>query len=211
MLTARADLMRPTSTLIGPPDRAAVQDFVAGRRRPAGSRPADMGGEPVDARSQADPDRRSAELLHLCALGPVPSRRRPALGRAARRAERQGAAPDGDGDAEIASLAQAHAVRTPKGLEPVSDLTGGSMYHADMSLAQLVPWRPTLSLARYRTPIPGLWLTGAAAYPVGSVNGISGKLAAKAVLKAGRALQICSARSGGGNCAANLAQRLGCL
>jgi len=60
----------------------------------------------------------------------------------------------------------------------------GNSAHVDMSLSQLGPWRPIPSLAGYRTPVPGLWHTGAGAHPIPAVNGWSGRTAARTVLGA---------------------------
>jgi beta-carotene ketolase (CrtO type) len=38
-------------------------------------------------------------------------------------------------------------------------------------------------LAGYRTPIPGLWHTGAGAHPMGGVHGWAGRTTARTVLK----------------------------
>jgi len=53
----------------------------------------------------------------------------------------------------------------------------------DMSLNQLGPNRPSPALAGYRTPIPGLWHTGAGAHPMGGVHGWAGRTTARTVLK----------------------------
>ena len=58
-------------------------------------------------------------------------------------------------------------------------------FHTDMSLSQMGPWRPTPSLAGYRTPIKGLYHSGAGAHPMGTVNGWSGRTVARMLL-AGR-------------------------
>jgi beta-carotene ketolase (CrtO type) len=60
----------------------------------------------------------------------------------------------------------------------------GHLYHADLTLSQLGPWRPIPSLAGYRTPVEHLWHTGAGAHPMPGVNGWSGRSAARTVLKA---------------------------
>lgn len=60
----------------------------------------------------------------------------------------------------------------------------GSITHVDMSMDQMGPWRPTRSLAGYRTPVAGLWHTGAGAFPAGGVHGWSGRTTARTVLKA---------------------------
>ena len=58
-------------------------------------------------------------------------------------------------------------------------------FHVDMSLAQMGPWRPTRSLAGYRTPIKGLYHAGAGAHPMGTVNGWSGRTVARMILAEG--------------------------
>ena len=55
-------------------------------------------------------------------------------------------------------------------------------FHTDMSLSQMGPWRPTPSLAGYRTPIKGLYHSGAGAHPMGTVNGWSGRTVARMLL-----------------------------
>ena len=50
----------------------------------------------------------------------------------------------------------------------------GNIYHVDMLLSQIGPWRPTPSLSGYRTPMEGLWHTAAGAHPVGGLFGWSG-------------------------------------
>jgi beta-carotene ketolase (CrtO type) len=59
----------------------------------------------------------------------------------------------------------------------------GNIYHVDMLLWQMGPWRPTPSLAGYRTPIRGLWHTAAGAHPVGGLSGWSGRTTARTILQ----------------------------
>jgi beta-carotene ketolase (CrtO type) len=56
--------------------------------------------------------------------------------------------------------------------------------HVEMSLDQLAGFRPSPSLAGYRTPIGGLFLTGAGTHPGGGVTGVPGRNAAAVVLEA---------------------------
>jgi beta-carotene ketolase (CrtO type) len=56
--------------------------------------------------------------------------------------------------------------------------------HVEMSVDQLLAFRPSPSLARYRTPIDGLFLTGAGTHPGGGVTGVPGRNAATVVLDA---------------------------
>ena len=58
----------------------------------------------------------------------------------------------------------------------------GNPNHLDMTIDQLFSLRPAPGFSRYRTPIPGLYLSGAGTHPGGGVHGMPGKLAASAVL-----------------------------
>jgi len=59
---------------------------------------------------------------------------------------------------------------------------GAHPMHVDIALDQLGPFRPTRRLADHRTPIAGLYLSGAGTSPTGGIAGTPGRLAAKAVL-----------------------------
>ena len=58
----------------------------------------------------------------------------------------------------------------------------GNPNHVDMTIDQLFSLRPAPGFARHRTPVPGLYLSGAGTHPGGGVHGMPGKLAAEAVL-----------------------------
>ena len=53
--------------------------------------------------------------------------------------------------------------------------------HIEMSVDQLLAARPSPSLARYRTPVAGLYLTGAGTHPGGGVTGLPGRNAAREI------------------------------
>lgn len=55
--------------------------------------------------------------------------------------------------------------------------------HVEMSVDQLLGNRPSPSLSGYRTPIAGLYLSGAGTHPGGGVTGVPGRNAAAAVLE----------------------------
>jgi beta-carotene ketolase (CrtO type) len=59
----------------------------------------------------------------------------------------------------------------------------GNALHADMTLAQMGPWRPMPALSGYRTPVDRLWHTGAGAHPVPGVGGWPGRTTAREVLR----------------------------
>jgi phytoene dehydrogenase-like protein len=73
-------------------------------------------------------------------------------------------------------------VLAPPDLEQVFNLTGGNIFQGAMTPGQLFAFRPVPGHARYRTPLRGLYLCGAAAHPGGGVMGIPGLNAARAIL-----------------------------
>ena len=76
----------------------------------------------------------------------------------------------------------ARQVLTPIDLERVFNLTGGNIFQSAMTPSQLFAFRPVPGYARYRTPIRGLYLCGAAAHPGGGVMGTPGLNAAREIL-----------------------------
>ncbi len=74
-------------------------------------------------------------------------------------------------------------VLAPPDLERIFGLTGGNLFHGAMSLDRLFFLRPLPGWARYRTPIPGLYLCGAGTHPGGGVMGACGRNAAGEVLR----------------------------
>jgi len=73
-------------------------------------------------------------------------------------------------------------VLAPPDLERVFNLTGGNIFQGAMTPGQLFAFRPVPGYARYRTPIPGLYLCGSAAHPGGGVMGTPGFNAAREIL-----------------------------
>jgi phytoene dehydrogenase-like protein len=73
-------------------------------------------------------------------------------------------------------------VLTPPDLERVFNLTGGNIFQGAMTPGQLFAFRPVPGHARYRTPLRGLYLCGAAAHPGGGVMGTPGLNAAREIL-----------------------------
>ncbi|MGH9223458.1 MAG: phytoene desaturase family protein [Acidimicrobiales bacterium] len=66
---------------------------------------------------------------------------------------------------------------TQQGLWP-----GAHPMHLDITLDQLGPLRPTRALGHHRTPVEGLYLSGAGTNPAGGICGTPGRLAAEALL-----------------------------
>ena len=67
-------------------------------------------------------------------------------------------------------------------LERRFGLTGGNIFHGEITPDQSFDLRPVSGYADYRTPLPGLYLCGSGAHPGGGVTGIPGHNAAKTVL-----------------------------
>ena len=72
---------------------------------------------------------------------------------------------------------------TPLDLERRFGITGGNIFHGEMSLDQMFVMRPVAGWARYRTPVQGLYLCGSGAHPGGGVMGAPGYNCAKAMLR----------------------------
>jgi phytoene dehydrogenase-like protein len=84
----------------------------------------------------------------------------------------------------LESLVSGRQVLTPTDLEETFGLTGGHVFHGEMTLDQLFTMRPLLDWAQYRTPIRGLYLCGSGTHPGGGVTGASGANASREILKA---------------------------
>jgi phytoene dehydrogenase-like protein len=74
-------------------------------------------------------------------------------------------------------------VQTPEDLETELGLVGGNVMHLEMALDAMFALRPLPELSGYRTPLGGLYLSGASTHPGGGVSGASGRSAAKVVLR----------------------------
>jgi phytoene dehydrogenase-like protein len=59
---------------------------------------------------------------------------------------------------------------------------GAHPMHLDISLDQLGPFRPTKRLGGHRTPVEGLYVSGAGTNPTGGIAGTPGRSAAKVLL-----------------------------
>jgi len=83
----------------------------------------------------------------------------------------------------IRSIVEHRQVLTPLDLERRFGITGGNIFHGEMSLDQMFVMRPVAGWARYRTPIQGLYLCGSGAHPGGGVMGAPGYNCAREMLK----------------------------
>lgn len=83
----------------------------------------------------------------------------------------------------IRSIIEHRQVLTPLDLERRFGITGGNIFHGEMSIDQMFVMRPVAGWARYRTPIGGLYLCGSGAHPGGGVMGAPGYNCAREMLK----------------------------
>ena len=74
-------------------------------------------------------------------------------------------------------------ILTPLDLERTFGITGGNIMQGAMPLHQLYCFRPVAGWADHRTPVPGLYLCGAASHPGGGVMGACGRNAATEILR----------------------------
>lgn len=71
-------------------------------------------------------------------------------------------------------------VQSPTDIERELGMIGGNIMHVEMSLDQMMMWRPIPALSGHRVPgSPGLYLTGASTHPGGGVSAASGRSAAR--------------------------------
>ena len=77
---------------------------------------------------------------------------------------------------------QGVAVRTPALMARELRWPGAHPMHLDVTPDQLGPLRPTARLAGHRTPVAGLYVSGAGTAPTGGIAGAPGRGAARAVL-----------------------------
>jgi phytoene dehydrogenase-like protein len=77
------------------------------------------------------------------------------------------------------------AVRTlsPRGIEESFRAPQGNVYHVDPIVTRFGPTRPAQGLAGYKTPVPGLYLSGSGTHPTAGINGMPGMNAANVMIK----------------------------
>jgi phytoene dehydrogenase-like protein len=83
----------------------------------------------------------------------------------------------------LPSLIESHQIITPQDLEDTYGLTGGHIFHGELSLDQFFTMRPLLDWARYKTPIQNLYLCGSGTHPGAGLTGGSGANAAREIVK----------------------------
>ncbi len=73
-------------------------------------------------------------------------------------------------------------IMTPDDLEKIFGLTGGHIFHGELTLPQLFFMRPSPQWANYRTPIKDLWMCGSSCHPGGCITGAPGRNAALEII-----------------------------
>jgi phytoene dehydrogenase-like protein len=76
-----------------------------------------------------------------------------------------------------------HQTLSPLDLERRFGITGGNIFHGEMSLDQMFVLRPLAGWAKYRTPVRNLYLCGSGSHPGGGVMGAPGHNCAREILK----------------------------
>ncbi|MDT7669059.1 MAG: hypothetical protein QOC74_1842 [Pseudonocardiales bacterium] len=74
-------------------------------------------------------------------------------------------------------------VESPTEMTARTNVPNGNVYHVDMTLMRIGPFRPALGFGGYRMPVPGLYLSGAGTHPGPSVSGLPGQQAARTLLR----------------------------
>lgn len=84
---------------------------------------------------------------------------------------------------DIGGLIVARETLTPLDFERGWGLTGGQIFHGELSLDQFFTMRPLLGFGHYQTPIKGLYLCGSGSHPGTGLTGGSGMNAAREILR----------------------------
>ena len=74
-------------------------------------------------------------------------------------------------------------VMTPVDLAERFRVPDGNVYHVDAGLMRFGPLRPAAGMAGYRSPVPGLYLSGGGTHPSAGICGIPGQLTARVVAR----------------------------
>jgi phytoene dehydrogenase-like protein len=85
---------------------------------------------------------------------------------------------------DIKSLIVAAETLTPLDFERGWGLSGGHIFHGELSLDQFFTMRPLLGYGQYRTPLRGLFLCGSGTHPGTGLTGGSGLNAAREMARA---------------------------
>jgi phytoene dehydrogenase-like protein len=83
----------------------------------------------------------------------------------------------------FAAIVLARSIRNPRQTEEDNpSLVGADLGGGSLELDQQLIFRPAPELCRHRTPLRGLYVSGSSVHPGGSVQGMGGRSAARALL-----------------------------
>lgn len=83
----------------------------------------------------------------------------------------------------LEELEIARRTLTPRDLEQRFGAPDGNVYHVDPIITRFGPARPAMGLGGYKTPVPGLYLSGSGTHPIAGINGMPGMNAAKTLIR----------------------------
>lgn len=83
----------------------------------------------------------------------------------------------------IEDLEIARRPLAPPDIEKRFHAIDGSVYHVEPYLTRFGPGRPMAGMANYKTPIPGLYLSGSGTHPSAGISGMPGRNAAQSFIK----------------------------
>jgi phytoene dehydrogenase-like protein len=72
---------------------------------------------------------------------------------------------------------------TPFDIEQRFGAPDGNVYHVDPIITRFGPSRPAMGFGGYKTPVPGLFLSGSGTHPIAGINGMPGMNAAKTMIR----------------------------
>jgi phytoene dehydrogenase-like protein len=85
----------------------------------------------------------------------------------------------------IEELEIGRQVLTNQDIGALAHATGGNITHVDMSIGRVAAMRPAKGFGGFKTPIDGLFLSGAGTHPGGGITGAPGYNAAREILRSG--------------------------
>ena len=83
----------------------------------------------------------------------------------------------------IEDLQIAHRTQVVPDLAKRFHAIDGNVFHVDTFITRMGPLKPAMGFAGYKTPVPGLYLSGGSTHPVAGICGLPGRNAARVLLR----------------------------
>ena len=83
----------------------------------------------------------------------------------------------------IEDLQVAHRTQVVPDLAKRFHAIDGNVFHVDTFITRMGPLKPAMGFAGYKTPVPGLYLSGGSTHPVAGICGLPGQNAARVLLR----------------------------